>query len=243
MDDMVNTLCIVQARLTSTRLPNKVLMPLGKSGKTLLEHVYERLMTASCIDEVVFAIPSNNQNEPLAVFLCNKHIPVYVEIGDENDVLMRFYNCAKLYQPKYIFRATCDNPFVDWNNADILYSHRDEYDYSHITNAPIGTGVEFCTWEALKKTYLETKDPVEHEHVTPYMYRNPQIFRVGEIPYYLQVHRYRLTVDTNEDIKLAQKIYDELYKDTPIHNEAIYAYLNNHPEVASINANIQQKTL
>ena len=113
---MVNTLCIVQARLTSSRLPEKVLMELGNSGLSILEHVNMRLNKSLKIDKVVFAIPDTPLNDKLADFLENKKIE-YCR-GSENDVLGRFYHCAEKYNPELIVRATCDNPCVDWHLAD-----------------------------------------------------------------------------------------------------------------------------
>lgn len=238
---MVNTLCIVQARLTSTRLPNKVLMPLGNSGKSILEHVYERLMMAKCIDKVVFAIPGNTENEPLAKFLRDRDIPVYVEYGDENNVLKRFYNCAKEYEPKYIFRATCDNPFVDWKCAEMLYAERDNYDYLYSHSAPLGTAIEYFPMKALVEAFKNSTDKVEQEHVTPYVKKRPERYRIGDISYYMDVPYYRLTVDTEEDYDLAQKIYAGLDNGKPFTNEQVYAYLQGHPELLKINNRIEQK--
>lgn len=239
---MVNTLCIVQARLTSLRLPNKVLMPLGNSGKCLLEHVYERLMKAKCIDKVVFAIPGNKENEPLENFLKDRGIPVYVEYGDENNVLMRFYNCAKEYMPKYIFRATCDNPFVDWECIDMLFVERDNYDYLYSHSAPLGVAVEYFPMKALVEAYLNAHDKFELEHVAPYIYNHPEKYRVGDIPYYMNVPFYRLTVDTKEDYQLAQEIYAALDNRKLFTNAEVYKFLQNNPELLKINAEIKQKS-
>ena len=97
---MVNVLCIVQARLTSTRLPNKVMMELGGTGISLLEHTYMRLCATPNIDKVVFAIPDTPSNDKLAYFLKIKEIPFFR--GSEDNVLKRFYECAIQYQPEII---------------------------------------------------------------------------------------------------------------------------------------------
>ena len=204
---MVNTLCIVQARLTSTRLPNKVLMPLGNSGKCLLEHVYERLKMATCIDKVVFAIPGNKENEPLAKFLRDRNIPVYVEYRDENNVLMRFYNCAKVYMPKYIFRATCDNPFVDWKCAEMLYKERDNFDYLYSHSAPLGTAIEYFPMKALVEAFKNSTDKVEQEHVTPYIRKRTDVYRVGDIPYYVNVPYYRFSTYFNHWFRFNNRFF------------------------------------
>jgi spore coat polysaccharide biosynthesis protein SpsF len=118
MDNMINVLCVIQARLTSSRLPNKVLLKLGNTKLSLLEHVYTRVKLVKKIDKIVFAIPNAILNDKLADFLSEKQIDYFR--GNENNVLSRFYECASLYSPKFIVRATCDNPCIDWELADRL---------------------------------------------------------------------------------------------------------------------------
>src|SRR5574344_1323699 len=138
MDNMVKTLCIIQSRLTSTRLPNKVLMLLGQSQKTIVEHVYERLSLAKNIDKIVFAIPDTTANDKLALFLTKKNYEFYR--GSEENVLSRFYNCAIKYGSETIVRATCDNPFVDWILADKMIDSMGKAEYKTRTPAPSRTG-------------------------------------------------------------------------------------------------------
>ena len=114
---MVKVLCIVQARLTSSRLPDKVVMPLGRQGKTIAEHVFERLSCSRHIDQVVFAIPTGERNDELETFLTERHMPCFR--GSEDNVLERFIGCIRQYQPEIVVRATSDNPFVDWHQADL----------------------------------------------------------------------------------------------------------------------------
>lgn len=164
---MVNTLCIVQARLTSSRLPEKVLMELGGTGLSILEHVNIRLGEASKIDKVVFAIPDTPLNDKLADFLKKKNIEYYR--GSENDVLGRFYHCAEKYDPKLIVRATCDNPCVDWNLADAMIESLGNADYIYCEETPLGTSVEIFTNDAMVEAYHQAKSPEEREHVCPYI--------------------------------------------------------------------------
>ena len=162
---MVNTLCIVQARLTSSRLPEKVLMELGNSGLSILEHVNMRLNKSLKIDKVVFAIPDTPLNDKLADFLENKKIE-YCR-GSENDVLGRFYHCAEKYNPELIVRATCDNPCVDWHLADEMIENWGDADYMYCKETPLGTSVEVFTKHALNEAYHHAKTPEEREHVCP----------------------------------------------------------------------------
>lgn len=235
---MVNTLCIVQARLTSSRLPKKVLMDLGDSGLSILEHVYMRLSKAVKIDKVVFAIPDTSLNDKLANFLENKKIEYYR--GSENDVLSRFYHCAEKYSPKLIVRATCDNPCVDWYLADKMIENFGDSDYMYCKETPLGTSVEIFTKNALTEAYYQAQAPEEREHVCPYITRHAK-FICKQYPY--NKLTYRLTVDEEADYELMNEIYKQLYKNAPIENHIIYEYLEKHQELLKINSKVTQKVL
>ena len=240
---MVKTLCVVQARLTSTRLPNKVLMELGGTGMSIAEHVNQRLCASRLIDKVVFAIPDTPSNDPLAGYLAEHKIP-YLR-GNEDNVLERFYQVADRYQPEIVVRATYDNPFVDWEQLDALISNLPGNDYVSSLGAPLGTSAEVFFAKALYDTHINAKTEVEREHVTPYIYRHPELFKVAWVPYYLEVEkeRYRLTVDTELDFEVADTIYRELYKGDPIRNSDIYIYLESHPQIRELNLDVIQKTI
>lgn len=233
---MVNNLCIVQARLTSTRLPNKVMMKLGDSGLTLLEHVYERLNQCKFVDKIVFAIPDSTLNDTLAEFLSKKHID-YTR-GNEDDVLNRFYECAKQYAPKLIIRATCDNPLVDWELIDKLIDQIGSYDYISSEDTPLGTSAEVFTMKSLERANNKAIKKEEREHVTPYIINNMSSVM---IPY--NGLFYRLTVDEDRDLYVINDVYSMLYKGKPIPNKAVYNYLSLKPEIANYNRDVHQKEL
>ena len=240
MDDMVKVLCVVQARLTSSRLPDKVVMPLGRRGKTIAEHVYERLSQSRHIDKVVFAIPTGERNDELEGFLHDRNIPCFR--GSEDNVLERFIGCIHQYQPEIVVRATSDNPFVDWQQADLQIEALKEVDYVSVKDCPLGTGVEVFWTKGLEEAYANVSSDREREHVTPYLYLHPELFRVNRIPYHLPLKaNYRLTVDTDQDYALAQKVYDALYEGAPIPNQKVYDWLEVHPEVSCLNAGVEQK--
>lgn len=239
---MVKVLCIVQARLTSTRLPNKVMMELGKTGVSLLEHTYMRLCNTPSIDKVVFAIPDTPSNDKLALFLHTKDIAFFR--GSEDNVLKRFYECAIQYEPDIIVRATCDNPCVDYLEADRVINALKDYDYAASLNAPLGTAIEAFKANALYKAYREARSDVEKEHVTPYLYRNENLFKVIRLPYSYQPRiKMRLTVDTEEDLELINVIYQHLYNGKEFSNQEIYDLLESNPDLLRLNAEIQQKTI
>ena len=237
---MVKTLCIVQARLTSSRLPDKVVMPLGKAGKTIAEHVYERLSRSEKIDKVVFAIPTGERNDELEQFLTARGIPCFR--GSEDNVQERFIGCIRQYQPEIVVRATSDNPFVDWQQADRQIEGLHDCDYVSVEGAPLGTGVEVFYADGLEEAYRLASSDREREHVTPYLYTHPERFTVKRVPYRLTLDdTYRLTVDTDDDYRLAQQVYDALYDGSPIANERVYDWLAAHPAVSHLNAAVEQK--
>ena len=224
----MKVLCIVQARLTSSRLPDKVIMPLA--GKTIAEHVFERLSLSRHIDKVVFAIPTGER----------RGIPSFR--GSEDNVQERFIGCIREYQPEIVVRATSDNPFVDWEQADRQIEGLEDCDYVSSEGAPLGTGVEVFYAAGLEEAYRLAESDREREHVTPYLYTHPERFRVKRVPYHLKLDgSYRLTVDTDHDYALAQRIYEALYDGKPIANERIYAWLAEHPEVSHLNDDVEQK--
>ena len=245
MDNMVNNvICIIQNRMTSTRLPGKALLPLGKGGKTITEHIYERLTLSECINRVIFAIPDTPENDILFDFLTQRNIPVFR--GSENDVLSRFYHCLQANPADIVIRATCDNPLVDWHHIKSMINILKEQhcDYVSSKGFSLGTGVEACTAEALKKAYQEATTPAEHEHVMPYLYLHPDVFKLGVYENCNKSQNiYRLTVDCKEDYTLMMKIYDELYDGNAIPTDKAIAYLDSHPDIAKLNENIQQKKI
>ena len=233
---MVKVLCIVQARLTSSRLPNKVLMKLGNSNLSILEHVYERLNQSKYIDKVIFAIPDTQNNNRLAVYMDERGID-YTR-GSEDNVLDRFYNCAIRFNPSVIVRATCDNPFVDWELGDVLIEQLGDNDYIGCKDTPLGTSLEVFKKEALSKARFAANSETEKEHVTPYIIHNMKSFF---IPY--NGLTYRLTVDEEKDFFVADMLYKELYRGKPISNIDVYKYLGSHADLANYNQEVHQKQL
>lgn len=231
-----DTICIIQARLTSSRLPNKVLMKL--CGKTVAEHVYERLIRCESVDKVIFAIPDTSTNDILFNFLIEKHIDVFR--GSENNVMDRFIQCAKLYNPNYIVRATCDNPLVDIDKVNYLVEkiHNDKLDYTSIIGYPLGTIVRVFNYHTFIQIDQKSLSDSEKEHVTPVFYNHPNKFKIGIETVYFP--NYRLTIDTKEDFLLMKIVYDRLYKGFPIKNSEVYSLLEKHPELIEINKDIKQ---
>ena len=211
-------------------------MTLGESNLSILEHVYQRLNKSRYIDKVVFAIPDSAMNNPLAEFMKEKAIPY--NRGSEDDVLDRFYQCAKQYNPKVVVRATCDNPFVDWALGDKLIENLGDNDYVGCKDTPLGTSLEVFTMPSLEEAHNKATTEPEHEHVTPYII---QKMKSAMIPY--NGLSYRLTVDEERDFYVADTLYKALYKGEPIPNSVVYDYLLIHKELADYNREVHQKSL
>jgi spore coat polysaccharide biosynthesis protein SpsF len=238
---------IVQARLTSTRLPNKVLKDI--SGKPMLWHLYERLKSARKIDSVILAIPDSPQDDRLADFARKLGLPCFR--GSEPDVLSRYYNAAVEFNAQVIVRITADCPLIDPRVTDSVIEAHLNTDADYTCSGaeygfPRGLDTEVFNFETLEKTHREARQDYEREHVTPYIYHHPELFKIQSVEATGKLRRpdLRLTVDTEDDLKLIREIYKRLYRDRKIfYTEDVIDLLDKHPELTAINASIRQKKL
>jgi spore coat polysaccharide biosynthesis protein SpsF len=243
----MKTVIIVQARMTSTRLPGKVLMPV--LDKPLLEYLIERLRKVTLADELVIATTTNATDEPI-IDLCNR-LGINVFRGPEDDVLARYYNAARLYNADLVVRVTSDCPLLDPLLVDELIDfyqkHNDEFDY--VTNSleepyPRGMDCEVFSFEALQQAFDSAASPAEREHVTPFFYQNRDLFKVANVPFPTSLPMMRLTVDTADDFQLVRKIIEFLYPvDKNFHLQEIANTLTAFPDWGRINAHVIQKTI
>ena len=241
---MVKTICFVQARQTSSRLRDKVLLPLGEGNKTIVEHINERLSTSTKIDKVVFAIPDTKENDGLETFLNNHGLEYYR--GDEKNVLERFIKGIEIYHPTNIIRATADNPLVDFERVDEFVEEFEKRnaDYAQYINTPLGVALEIIKADALLKAYQSVTETFEKEHVTPYIYMHPELFNLYDYIYSQEnLAHYRLTVDTEEDYRLMQSVYNKLYHNAPIKLSEALEYLDGNKDLLLINSGVTQKSL
>lgn len=198
---------ILQARMSSERLPGKILKKAG--DKPILEHIFYRLSFLRHSAKVVLATTNLPQDDIVEDFCKNRSI-VCFRASNEN-VLERFYLCAKNYDFLHIARLTGDNPFVDIEELDNLIDlHLNGgSDFTHsFASLPVGVGAEIFTLLALEKSYWEGKLAHHIEHVDEYMLENPGLFKTAMLKVSPEKNRpdIRLTVDTPGDIKLADYI-------------------------------------
>lgn len=243
---MARTGIIIQARMSSSRLPNKVLMELP--GGTMLRHIVERCKASTKADEVIVATSTEQSDDVIELF-CKEYDYTYFR-GSLNDVLGRFYECAKKYKFDYIVRAMGESPFLEPSTIDgvieeLLLHEKEGVSYvsSWLKNThPKGLDAEVFSFSTLKEAQHKAATEEEREHVTPYIRKH---FTTKPYNMPKELHGdFRLTVDEEDDFKLVDHLYRRFYKKGElIDTREVIAYLKNHPEVTAINNHIVQKTV
>jgi spore coat polysaccharide biosynthesis protein SpsF len=236
-------LAIVQARMGSTRLPNKAMFKI--KGIPVIEHVVRRVMGSKFIDKIVVATTMNRSDDVLEKYIKAKLKGCDVFRGSEENVLERFYLCAKRYKPEIIVRITADDPLKDpeiIDEAIKLIQKDGSIDYCSNTlkpSYPEGLDVEVFRFSALEKAYKEAKLDSEKEHVTPYIWKNPGKFKTQNYSYKEDLSKWRWTLDKTEDFEFMKAIYEEFYDKNPNFSyKSVINYLKNHPEIVGINSSI-----
>lgn len=240
---------IVQARMGSTRLPGKVLLPLG--AWPVIACVLDRLSASQRLDEIVVAITENVEDDVLhdAVTSCG-----FAAVrGSAEDVLARFEYAAKQTCADVVVRITADCPLVDGTLLDrMLERFLAQPGSDYMSNVmrrtyPRGLDLEIFTAEALFAAAASARQPYEREHVTPYIYQHPAQFRLlsYENPDGADYSSIRLTLDTPEDYALLRRIYGAFAINRPrdLSVPAIVKMLEERPELLALNAAVAQKTL
>ncbi len=216
---MAKTVAIVQARLSSTRLPEKVLKPL--LSKPVLAHVIDRLDQVNLIDEVVIATTIDKEDDPL-IDWCKKNGKSYFR-GDLTNVLSRFYYCANQYQADHIVRVTSDNPLVDPFLVEQTLKHyfktKSDYCANNIVKSfPHGLDVEVFSFESLRASFEEAKEAFELEHVTQFIRHRVDRFKVENYLSPKPMSHIRITCDEPEDFQLIKIILKILGESANFHS-------------------------
>lgn len=205
---------IIQARLGSTRLPGKVLLPLPYGSKTsVLEQIIRRAGKASSLDEVVVATSANKSDDEVDA-LCHA-LNVKCFRGDEHNVLSRYFHAAEAYDLDVIVRLTGDNPCIDYDLLDSAVRHHvdGKTDYTITRYYPAGMNIEVLSSQALRSAFDEARADHEREHVTPYIAADPIRYKSASIDAEGEYRRpdIRVTLDTEEDYALLCAVFDCLY--------------------------------
>lgn len=224
--------------MSSTRLPAKVMLQLN--GVAVLEHVVERVRQSEHIDDVIIATSTESDDNAIAEF-CKKKGYNYSR-GSLHNVLERYYNAANENNADIVVRITSDCPLYDANILDDMFEQFDDCDYlsnALVRSFPRGLDTEIFTFKALERAYTEATEDFQKEHVTPYINKNPNIFKLKDFVNSEDNSNHRWTLDTKEDFEMIKNIYENLGSNCS--TEHVLKYLKNNPDVVAINAHIEQK--
>lgn len=232
---------IIQARVSSTRLPGKVFMNLA--NRPLLWHVVNRLKPSKYLNDIIIASTTNSADLKIKQWCEMENIPCY--LGSEDDVLDRYYQCAQKFKSEIIVRITADDPFKDYNLLDDVVEKliTEKLDFVYNNNPPTypeGLDIEAFTFSSLQLAALRAKDPFEREHMTQYLHRNPLLFKSANIKNTEDLSMLRWTIDTQEDFAMATEVYSELYRENepPFLTKNILTLLQKKPEIVRINSKV-----
>ena len=248
MDEMHTenrVVAIIECRMTSTRLPGKVLME--SCGKSMLEHIVERLSRIDRLDQIVLATTSNETDDCIEAL--SERINVGCFRGSEEDVLKRVLGAAEMYSADTIVEITGDCPLIDPNvtSETILFYLENDCDYASNDlrpTYPLGMNVEVFSRKILTVADREGLTPADREHVSWFFVRNPERFRVDYIKAPPELHwpDLRLTLDEMDDFRLIDHLFTHFYPIKPdFLLSDIISYLKENPEVADTNSHVVQK--
>lgn len=231
-------LAILQARTSSSRLYGKVLQPV--LGRSMILRELERLERSKEITKLILATSVDESDDELALTVETEGYVVYR--GSLDDVLARYYTCAKEYEPEHVVRLTGDCPVIDWRLVDeVIRRHiAEKNDYTRTTDRfPDGLDTEVMTFAALEQAHRKASLVSEREHVTLYIRKHPELFRLGEVDAQEDWSAMRWTVDEPRDLALIKHVFSLLYPTQPdFCMYDILALLKEHAELLSCNAGI-----
>ena len=207
-------IAIIQTRMGSTRLPNKVLMDIN--GVPSLKFMIDRVNKSNLLDKIVVATTENELDDEIVNFSHSNDICCYR--GSENDVLDRYFQAAKKYGANTIVRLTSDCPLIDPELIDKTINLFNEKQVDYAANAvppeikkyPDGSDVEVFSFKSLERAWTEANDIKDREHVTFYFWKRNQDFTTAMLENNYDWGKYRITVDYKEDLKLVRKIVEIL---------------------------------
>ena len=237
MREQGRVVAILQARMSSTRLPGKVLKPI--LGRPMLALQLERLARCTRLDDLVVATSDRPDDDPVADLCASEGVPCFR--GSLPDVLDRFTLCARKYCADHVVRLTGDCPLIDPAFVDLLVDFYFDQcvayaTYCRLPSLPDGLDAEIFAFSALEAAWNEGRDPFEREHVTPFIVRRPERFPAANWAYREDLSHLRWTVDEPEDFAFATRVYEELYPANPAFAmQDVLDLLARRPELAAIN--------
>ncbi len=238
MVSRLNIVAIIQARMGSRRLPGKVMMDVA--GKPLLIHVITRAQSIRGIDRVVLATTVCEQDQQLVRTATECGIETFT--GSELDVLDRYFQAAVKFSAGAVVRITADCPLLDpfVSSAVVEAFRTGDYDYVsnvHPPTFPDGLDTEVLSFEALERTWKEASLPADREHVTPFIRRHSENFKVSNVVNDRDWSHLRWTVDESADLRFVRAVYEQLYSESQMFGmPEVLKLLEDFPELNNMNA-------
>ncbi len=240
----MNVVAIIQARMGSTRLPGKVLMDLD--GETALGRVVRRLRRSTRIQQIMIATTTKPEDDAIISACRQLGCPAFR--GSSEDVLDRYYQASRMIGCEVIVRVTADCPLIDPDlvdrSIDLLGNEGADYVATDVPGTfPRGTDVEVFTAAAMARSWRESAQAYEREHVTPFFYEHPDLFRLATLKSGLDCRRYRWTLDTFDDYRVLGEICREFRNDDAFSWHQVVGLMERRPELLEWNAHVAQKPL
>jgi len=237
MEKSKKIVAIIQARMGSSRLPGKVLKEL--SGCTILELIIQRVSLTKGLSDIVVSTSTNKKDDVIESWAKKKEVKYYR--GSEHDVLDRFYQTAKTFKADLIVRITADDPLKDHEiieEALNFFDHIEDLDYCSNTivpSYPEGLDVEVFKFSALEKAWNEAVLKSEREHVTPFIWKNDQLFKSKNFTLKEDLSEWRWTVDNPEDYEFMQEIFKEFRSNRTVSYKEVIEFLKKNKDLMKIN--------
>ena len=232
--------CIIQARTDSTRLPNKVLKEI--EDIPMICHIINRIKRSRNVEQIILATTDNNSDKILLDIA--EKFKIIGFAGDDDDVLERFFNAATSFSADPIVRITGDCPLVDPELLDNMIQIFLENRYDYVSNTiertfPDGLDIEIFSFDALKKAHQQAKWSSEREHVTPFIVKNQDLFRVYNYRNKQDLSNLRWCVDEEDDLLMVKQIFHEMITEQFFSTADIIDLVSKNPKIAEINKNIK----
>ena len=265
-----NVVAIIQGRMSSSRLPGKILADIA--GQPMLQRVFVRTSRSASVSQTLFATTTDSSDDPVAEYCDFSGIPF--TRGSLYDVLDRYYQTAKSAQADVVVRITADCPVVDPELIDDVVNtviseqssvNSEPFDFvcnrlppPYHRTYPIGLDIEACTFNALEQAWKKAKEPQHREHVMPYFYEGVQLitdnrlletgtsprgYNIALLHHTTDFGGYRWTVDTPEDLEFMRQIYAHFNGRDDFLWKEVLDLVHDNPELMKINAGVQHKTL
>ncbi|KZR78106.1 cytidylyltransferase domain-containing protein [Prochlorococcus marinus] len=240
----MTTAIIIQARLGSSRLPGKVLLPLGKT--TVLGYLVNRIGSSKIINNIKLIVATSNDKRDDTLFnYCQKN-SINCFRGDELNVLDRFYKCALQYRISTIIRLTADNPLICtdqlFNLYDTFLSRKADYVFFD-QSYPEGICADIFSMKLLQEAWKCATSAEDFEHVTPYMHKNKHSKRIFGVSFEPNCSDLRFTIDTKTDFNVVVKIVNEMesiHGNTSYNMHQIISFLRSRPDIKTLNQHIER---